>query len=246
MGVRLYLAEYPPRILATTVWPRAVLQCLFLTLLGRVVGGAEGARFAFVGAAALIVTLRTTTGLSDMPMRDKLYGTLPRVHTGHLPPIVVLATRTVPYLVDALVAVVLCLLVVGPVTGNAATSLALAPLLPLYAVVVLTSAAAGLACAALAVRAGVDELIGNGLSYLIIAVGGVLIPPGVLGWADALGSVLPIRHGLQAIRAALAGEPWLAHLAAELGVGLGWALLALVTVARQTRRARRRGDTDFY
>jgi ABC-2 type transport system permease protein len=246
IGTRLYLAENPPAVLATAVWPRAVLQCLFLTLLGRVAGGPAGQQYAFVGSVALIVTLCTTVGIADIPMGEKLFGTLSRIHSGRLSPAVVLAARTVPYLVDALVAVVLCLVIVGPVTGNAALSVDLVPLLPLYCVVIVTSAAAGLACAALAVRAGVDELVGNGLSYLLVAAGGVLIPPGTVGWLDVIGGVLPLRHGLRAIRANLAGEAWFGHLSAELLVGLGWAVLAGLAIARQRGRARDRGDGDFY
>jgi ABC-2 type transport system permease protein len=108
-----------------------------------------------------------------------------------------------------------------------------------------TATAAGSAVAAVAVGRRADVLFGNALAYLTMASTGALIPVGRIASLDAVGSVLPLRNGILAVRAVVDGAPWAGHLLAELAVGAGWAVLAWLLYAAQTRRARRLGIDDF-
>jgi ABC-2 type transport system permease protein len=245
IGVREYLAENPPHILVSAVLPRAVLQCLFFTLLGRVIGGQAGLELAFVGSLAAVQTLATAVAICDVPMLDKWSGTFGRLRAGAMHPASVFALRAVPHVLQAVAATVLSLAVVGPLVGVGELALRLLPLLPLYALMAVTGAAAGLAAAALAVGRRADVLAGNVLAYLVLLTGGVLVPPGRLAWVDALGSVLPIRHGLIAVHRLLDGGPWAGELLLEAAVGAGWAVLAVGLVSTQIARARRLGIDDF-
>ncbi|HZB48216.1 MAG TPA: ABC transporter permease [Mycobacteriales bacterium] len=244
-GFAEYRAANPPAILLTTTLPRAVLQCLFFTLLGRAIGGPDGARFAYVGAVALILTLATMASIGDVPMLEKWSGTFYRLQGGVLRPATTFFLRALPWVAEAVVSALLCIVIVGPATGQGALTVTLLAAFPLYAVMAVTAAAAGAAVAAPAVGRRADVLFGNVLAYLTVACCGALIPAGRVALLDAVGTVLPLRNGILAVRAVVDGAPWAGHLLAELAVGAGWALLGWILYAAQTRRSSRLGIDDF-
>ncbi|MBQ0983203.1 ABC transporter permease [Streptomyces sp. F63] len=239
-----FRVENPPVIVLTALLPRAVLQCLFFTVLGRVIGLADPA-FAFIGSLAVILTLSGAVAVMDVPMLDKWSGTFYRIRGGRLPAFPVFLVRSLPYTGLGLLYCVVAMVVVAPLTGLTGTLPALLPWLPVYLLMAWTTSAAGLAGAALAVGRRADGLAGNLLAYLVLLASGVLLPPGRLPWVDALGTVLPVRNGLLAVRSGMAGEPWAGHLLAEAAVGAAWLLLAWLVVAWQVRRARAGGGDDF-
>jgi hypothetical protein len=65
----------------------------------------------------------------------------------------------------------------------------------------------------LAVGRRADVLATNAVSFGILLAGGVFLPTGRVPLIDALGSILPVHHGLLAVRAGLAGRPWSEELA---------------------------------
>lgn len=243
MGIVEFRAENPTRIWLTTALPRVVLQCLFLTLLGRVAGGEAGERFAFVGAVAAVLTLATLIGVCDVPMLDAWSGTVHRLRLGSVPVPALFLLRAVPWAGEAVVALALSVGVVGPLTGNGDLVLDLLPVLPVYLLMIPTSIAAGLTAAAAAVGRRADVLVGNGFSYLVVL--SALVPAGRLPALDAVGTVLPIRHGLAAVRAHLAGRPVLPSVLAEIAVGAGWLAACWLICTVQGRRARRNGADDL-
>jgi ABC-2 type transport system permease protein len=83
------------------------------------------------------------------------------------------------------------------------------------------------------------------VSFGVLLAGGVFLPPGRVPVLDAVGTVLPVRHGLIAVRAGLDGRPFVGELAAEALVGVGWGLVAFAVTVVQARRARRLGIDDF-
>lgn len=245
-GIREFFVFQPPHIVLTTLLPRAVLQCLFFTMLGGVLGGAAGREYAFVGSLAGILPLAGTVGVSDVPAHDKWSATFYRIRTAStMQPFLLYLLRCLPFPVQGFVTVLLSLVIVAPVIGLTGTAVDLVPLLPLYFLMAMSTTAAGMAGAAFAIGRRADVFMGNLLQYLILLAGGVFLPPGRVAWVDAIGIVLPIRHGLAAVRAALAGEPWLRLVATEVAVGLGWLAATWLIVALLARRARRLGHDEY-
>jgi hypothetical protein len=244
-GWRQYLEDNPPWITATALLPRAILQTVFVLLLCQFVGGAPLRHYASVGAVALTLMLSTTVGVADVPATDKGAGTFWRVRTGILAPFTVFLLRSLPYPVVGFATAVVTLAVVAPTAGIVWLGPSLLPLLLCLALLALTTSAIGLAGAAFAVGRRADVLVGNLLSYLTMLSSAALVPPGRIRWVDMLGSILPMRHGLAAIRASQAQEPFAAQLGAEVVVGAGWLVVAWILIRVQAHRARTSGHDDF-
>jgi hypothetical protein len=174
LGYREHRAEEPWSITLTTRWPRALLQCLFFTMIGRVVGGADGQAYTFVGSVAIIMPLFTMAMIADVPMRDRWNATFYRLRTARLPVPLIYLIRSWPAAAEAAVAALICIPIVGFVTGQFSLALELLGLFPIYVLMAFTSAAAGMAAASAALfgRAGNDIIVGNLGMYGLIAASG--------------------------------------------------------------------------
>lgn len=244
IGVRQFLNENPPHVLATAVLPRPVLQYLFFAALGSVLAGPAQREYALVGAPAVALML-VAVMVSDVPVTDKWSGTFFRVRSGRPRPFAVMLLRALPYPVFGVVALAACLAVVPPLTGHAGLALRLAGQLPLYTLMSFTTCCAGLAVALLSLGKRAEALAGNLLAYLVLIASGVFLPPERVPFASTLGTVLPAHNGLAAVRASLDGRPWLAPALAEAAVGLGWLVVGWLVMVVQIRRASRYGHDDY-
>ena len=244
-GWREFLALNPPRVLALSVVPRAGLQLVFFALLGQLVGGPAQRNYNIVGMLAFSLTALTVVMVSDVPVVDKESDTFWRIRTGRVKPFLVMLARSWPYPATGFLCVLLLTVCVIAVMGADGPGPRLIWLLPCYALMAVTTTAIGLAGAVLALGRRVDILVSNLLSYGILLCSGAVLPTGRIEWLDRIGSVLPMRHGLAAVRAGLSGQPVAAELLAEAAVGGIWLTVAAVTVALLVRRARRVGDDHF-
>lgn len=240
-----YASVYSPAVLASSVAPRIVLQVLFFSLLGGYIAGPEGATFAFVGATAHVVTLGTVVKSPDVLVDEKSYGTLYRLRLSRLPLLAILVTRQWVYAVEALAAVCLSILVAGALLERWHLSTQLLPMLALYGLVVLSCSAFGLATAVAAVGRRADTLLSNAMSLLLLVATGVVVPVESLGTLAAVSPVLPITHGLAAIRQSLEGDPYGRLAMLEVAVAAGWYLVAAAGLRVQSWRARRSGHDEF-
>lgn len=240
-----FRAATPWRVRASTLWPRVVLQCLFYVLLGKALSQDHGAAYAYVGSAALAISLPASISIASVPMTDRQLGTFYRLRLGRLPMVAVLALRAVPWLLEAMTVFVLSTVVIGTLTGQLTLAAQLLALTPVFLVMAVTNAVAGLAVTAFALRSSAEVLVGNALAYLIIGAGGIVVPADRLAWLAAAGRILPLRNGLLAVRAVLQDQPWAGHLAAEVLVGGGWMLLGVIGYSYHAATARRRGQDAF-
>ncbi|MEV7811368.1 hypothetical protein AB0P05_11580 [Streptomyces flaveolus] len=244
VGLRDHLAANPWRLSVLTSWPRGVLQCLLYTLLGAV-GTRGGESFAFVGAVALAVAPPASVGVATVLLTDRTMGTYTRLRLGRLPTVVVLGLRSLPWLAEAMITMVLSAVCVGALIGQLPLGVRLLALWPVFLLMVTTSMAAALALTILGVGHDLEIMLGNSLVYLIIAAGGIVGSAARVPWLDDLGAVLPVRNGLLALRALLAGRPWQGHLLAEIAVGAAWAVAAWLAHRWHEKRARHDGRNAF-
>lgn len=244
-GWREFHAVNPPSVVAGSILPRMLLQVLFFTLLGGVVAGARHQEYAYIGGLMLALAMTNILYVSQVPVADKESATFWRLRTGRLPAMAVFAARSLPYPVVGFGVVVVSATVVAALAGLGTVAVRLLPVVGVYLLVSFTATAAGLAAAAFAVGRRAETLASNLMGYVVMLCSGAFLPPGRVPVLDAVGTVIPGRHGLTAVHAHLAGDPMLSQVVAEAVVGVGWLGVATVVVAIQIRRARRHGHDDF-
>lgn len=234
----------PLRLIAATL-PRGVLQILFFTTLAGVLAGPGHREYAFAGALVLALSSTNVNGVVAVPVLDKQYATFSRVRTGTLSPTITQIARALPYPAMGWVLLIAQAAIAAPVLGMTDFALRLLPWVWVYALIALTLSVLGLAGATMTVGRRADVLAPNVLTYLVMLCSGAFVPPGRVWWVDAIGQVLPARHGLDAIRAGMNGRPWLADLGLEVVAGIGFTVLAMLAILIQARRASRLGHDDF-
>jgi ABC-2 type transport system permease protein len=244
---RDFRAVYPAKIYLATTIPRAILQVAFFGYLGYFAAGETGRRFAFVGAAAHIVVLATVVRGPDIVLDERVLGTLHRLRLGVLPLPAVLAVRWWIFTLEGVVDAVVAILVVAPLLGEQDAIPRLLAAVPLVAIVALSTSALGLVVGAISLTLRADVLLTNLTSYLLLVFAGVTAPISLFGHVgETVVRMLPLTNGLLAVRAVLAGRPWLPDTLLELAVGAGWLALGLALVVLQTRQLAVRGREDFY
>jgi ABC-2 type transport system permease protein len=245
IGFLLYRAENPLAVQLTTRVPRVLLQGVFFVLLGQMLGGTPGAVFSFVGILGYTAAGSSIVEICDVPMEDHWSGTYYRLQAGAASPAAVYLLRSLPYMATGMVSAVLVLCIDGPLLGLGRSAAGLLPALPLYLLTAVTSAMFGLAVAALATGGSNDVLLGNLAAYVVLAASGIVAPARAgLHWLAYLGDVLPLSHGVDAVRAAAADRPWAGEAAREAAVGAAWLAVALLLIHRQDRAARGQRLTD--
>lgn len=245
MGWLECTANLPPATLLAATLPRGVLQIVFFTTLATVLVGPEHREYAFVGALVLALSGTNALDVISVPLADKAYSTFWRVRTGVVPVTTVLVARSLPYLLVGFCLFLVEAAIAAPLLGQTALAVRMLPWLWIFMVMTGTFGILVLATAALTISKRADVLAPNVLAYLTLLGSGAVVPPGRVGWIDAIGSVLPMRHGLAAVHAAMAGRPWLGELGLELLVGAGCAGLAVLVIRIQSYRASRHGHDDF-
>ncbi|WP_280373472.1 ABC transporter permease [Nocardia abscessus] len=225
--------------LATTA-PRILLMGVFYVMLGRLLGGDDGAEFALSGVVAFAASSITILGTCDVTLNDQWSGAYHRLQIGALSPGLVYLCRTLPHAAYGMAASIIVLCVDGPLLGLADRTVELLAVLPLYLVISVTSTMFGLAVAASAVGSQKEVLFGNLAIYLVLLGSAIVTPLGPgLSWIAAVGDFIPYTHGLAAVRSAVDGGPWIREILCEMAVGISWMVFALVLVHYRDRALRR-------
>jgi hypothetical protein len=234
LGVRLFIRENPLRPALISYWFRAFCQTLLFTLLGTV-----------AGAVVLAGVDYTVPQVSDIPMRDLIDGTYPRMRAGRLAPVLTFGFRCAPVVAAACVEVVVVAVSVGLATGRIGLAVAMLPAAPLILAAVLGSVTLGLFVIAPAIGTRYDTLTYNTVTVFLTLFTGALIPRGTHGIFDALGAVMPLTNAMEGTRSLMAGGPWLSSIGMELLIALGWGLLAAAAYSMMDRRGLRTGRGAF-
>ncbi len=231
---------YPPAVLVLTIAPRFTLQVLFFALLGGLVTGEPGELFAFVGALAHVITISTLVHGPLLFLDDKRQGTLYRIRLSSINVIAYYFARTWMFMVEAALGVLVAGVLVSEILGMRSIRPDLLAAAPLYLAMIASTWALGMALA-LGVAKRAEVFTVNAVSYILLVTGGVVFSADSVPVLSAAGSLLPLQHGLEGVRATLAGAAWSGAALRELAVAVLWAAVAVGAAAVQARRAARHG-----
>lgn len=228
---------------------RTAGSIVFFTLLGRLVGSPSTLRFLLIGNV-VVVAARSIFLAVPSTVWERYAGTLPLLVAAPASPVLVFLGRSVEWMVDGLVSSVVSLLILAPLFGVELPWPAVLGFLPLMMLTCLSVYMMATFFGSLALRlTDGRNLIGVGMSTSLMLFCGVNVAVDVLpGWLQPVSNVIPLTHGLLAVRALLdgSGGPEVIRQAGlEALVGLCWAVVAISSFRYFAEGGRKDGSIEF-
>lgn len=248
-GFRDYAVIYTWKTWLLGWYVRVFAQVSLFALIGRLLESEERTQFLVVGNAVLVAATGSLMGIAGITW-ERRAGTLPLLVASPSSPVVVFLGRGVWALTEGTISSLSAFFVAAPLFGVPLSWSAALAIVPVMVVVALSSYCLATFLAGLVLRAmALRNLAANLTQSTLLIVAGVNVPvafyPATVEW---LATVLPVTHGLQAVRGILRGAAAtdvLADVALECAVALGWLAAALVTFNHLANRGRRDGTLEF-
>ena len=204
-GLRDYSAMFSLRSWLLGWFVRVLAQVIFFTLIGRLVGSTETARFLLVGNA---IALAMSCAMMAVPATtwERRAGTLPLLIASPASPTPVFLGRSVHTILDGMASSLGALLLVGLMFRLPLPWPDTLLVVPLTFIVTVSTYLLATFLGALVLRAmDSRNLVANIAIYTLLALGGVNLPTSAYPLPLRIaGDVLPLSHGLLAIRDLLA------------------------------------------
>jgi ABC-2 type transport system permease protein len=238
-----------PKMWLLTWIVRVVTMASMWVLIGRLLDSPELVYFLLVGQA-VFAGPQATGWVVASSVWDRFDGTYPHLVISPMSLVPSLMGRSSIWPLNGVATSLVCFCVLIPLFGMQVpwTALLTVPLL----MVVICASAFGfyLFLGAWVVhRPQLRNITHNAASVILVAICGAVVPltfwPGPV---QTLAQVLPVTHGLAAMRAALDGSFALAHAGTvllEVLVGACWLVLAVLVIDRMADRGRRDGSIEL-
>jgi ABC-2 type transport system permease protein len=247
-GAYDYAAIYSWKTWLTGWYLRVFCQVVFFALIGKLLDSEAETRFLLVGNAVMLAAMQGVWSM-NLLMWDRSTGVLPLLVASPSSAVIALAARGSYLIVDGVLSALAALAVAGPIFGLPLPWPRVLLVVPLTVLVGASSYAFGTFLGGLIMRARwLSNLVSNVSVVALMALCGVNVPleayPEVVRSAAQL---LPLTHGLLAIRAVFDGD--LATTARQAGlevaVGAGWLVLCLWTFDWFLGAGRRDGSIEY-
>lgn len=249
VGVADYKAQYTVGTFLASTVQRAIMQVIFFALVGQLLGSRAAIEFLLVGNAVFFGASNAVFAVQNAAW-ERFTGTLPLLVASPSRAVIAMLGRSTQNLPAALIVAVLPLLCVGALFGVPVDPSGLAASIPVIGLIMLTTYFLAVGVGAIAVRwPTTRNLVANVLGMSLLVLCGVNYPVASMPvFAQAVAQVLPMTHGLQAVRELLHGAALSSvgqHVMLEAMVGLGWLLVTVVTYDWLVERCRRDGSIEF-
>lgn len=247
-GVADYATIYTWRTWCLAWLSRVVCQVAFFALVGRLLHSPAEVRFLLVGNAVAMAALESFFVCAST-VWERHTGTLPLLVASPTSIMVAFGGRSVFWMGSGISTASISLFLLAPLFGVHLP--ATAPFaIPLIAAIAFASYCCALVLAGLVLRAMELRNVAGNVGFLVLTIiCGVQVRADYWPrWLQAVADLLPVRHGLAAIRLLLDGGPARAIAregVLELVVGLGWLAVAVSTFARLAEHGRRTGAIEF-
>lgn len=221
---------------------RLTCQVLFFATLGKLMSDPGAEAYIALGNAAVLGPVGTL-GVVSSSVGERRTGTLQHLLVSQANPLLVIASRGLYWVADGILTSCAVLTILSALIPGTLGAGALPGVFAVEVMLSLCTYAMSLALAGLSLRRpGSRMYLTASTTIIVLALAGVNTPPPDSGALGVIGQVLPVRHGLQAIRELAHGRPLSAGLlVSELCVALGWALVAYAGLTLTLRRSARSG-----
>lgn len=228
---------------------RITFQVIFFGLIGKLLGSEEQVHFLLIGNSIMLASM-TVMFVVQTTVWERWTGTLPLLVASPASPIIVFMGRSVEWIPDAVLSSLIGLFVVGRIFGLVLPWPEMLWVVPLLLLVTMTTYMMGAFLGSLVLRAmNSRNLVANLAHGIMMAVCGVNVPVTFFPeWIQRIASVLPLTHGLLAIRGVLDDAPSLyiwTNIRMEVLVGVGWLALALASFRWLAEGGRKDGSIEF-
>lgn len=244
LGFRVFRAQWPVVPLVVGRLIPDVTRALVYALIGFAVGGQAGLEFAIVGSVMLTALTSVLAEATDIPVSDVNFRTYPAVSLSRVAPFVQYVARSVVLWCAGLITCAVSAVTVCAVTGHAELILPLLVRIPMLIPAMIGATVLGLVVIAPAIGSAWEGITYNAAIAILTVCSGAIFSLAAPGFQVVAG-LLPLTHSLNAVRASLSGDPWLAEIGWECAVALLWSAIALGIYVVQDRRGRRRGTGAF-
>jgi ABC-2 type transport system permease protein len=226
-----------------------VAQVAFFSLLGNLVGSEERLHFLVIGYALAAGCYQSNISVAASSW-DRWDGTYPLLVIAPSSLVPAIVGRTAPWLMGGVATSILALVLVHAVFELSVAWPESLLLPPFVFVCCLSSFALATAAGSIVARQPRFRNITHRLlTMTIMTFSGVSVPVAFWpGWIEILANLLPVSHGLRAMRMLLDGQTSGAvfeNLALELLVALGWLAVAALLIDRLADGGRRDGSIEL-
>ncbi len=249
ISYRALFSWLSPWILIPSFVVTPLFQILLFAYVGRAAGVGDDAYF-LIGNAVLYASIPCLFAMDSTISGERQQGTLPLLLGSPARRVPLFLGRALPVILNGFGVTVVALLAGALVLGVRLPLAVWGPLAVAIAVATFSCTGLGLVTAALALRVRETAVLTNVVFGVLLIFGGSNVPLSALpGWMAAVGSWLPLTHGLAAAREVAGGASLTAvwpELLAEAGLGVGYVAIGLVMLAWFERESRRRATLDLY
>lgn len=228
---------------------RIIMQVVFFALIGLLLGSEEAILYLFIGQAVMVCVVECFMAVPSTTWERKA-GTLALLIAapGQLWPVFV--GRSLQWLPSGMATSAIVMFAIGPFFG---VFWSLASAFVTVSVLFLVAAsmyAVALCIAAVVLRGPRWRNVASNLSHgIVMLLCGVTVPATIWpAWLQGVGQLLPLTHGLGAIRDLQTGagiaEVWPA-IGLTVLTGVGWFVLAVMAFTLFAEAGRRDGSVDF-
>ena len=238
-----------PGIYVTTMLGSPLFQILFFTYLGRYAGGRDD-DFFIVGNAVQVSAMAGIYGMVMGIANERQYGTLSPLLATPANRLAVFAGRGLPFIVNGLAVSAFGFAASWALLDFSPDPEVLPALALVVAITVVSCTALGALIGSIGLRARDVFFAANLVYFLMLLFCGVNVDVSDLpGWMEAIGTGIPLTHGIQAARqivdgAALADVAGLVATEAAIGAAYGVAAYGLFRLFEA--EGRRRASLETY
>jgi ABC-2 type transport system permease protein len=244
-----YLVELTPTVYFGFRIPRILLQSLFFVLLAKAAGGEPFARFALIGNAIQIAVFMVMLSMEEVIEGEKWANTFLYLIASPASWFPMMLGKSMSYFVDALIASTVTFSVLIPVLHINIAFINLLRSVPVILIIITSATALGWFIGAFSLPIRYGFMICNLLAYAMIIFCGVNIPTSALPpVVRVIGNLLPVTHGLQAVRALIDGATYssvLPLIGKEILIALIYSAVAWLTFGYRMRVTRQRGTFEL-
>jgi ABC-2 type transport system permease protein len=244
-----YLVELTPTVFFGFRIPRILLQSLFFVFLAKAAGGDQLARFAMIGNGIQIAVFMVMLSMEEVIESEKWNSTFQYLIAAPSSWFPSMLGKSASYFGDALIASTVSFAVLIPALHIQILPLDLLRATPIILLIFISASALGWSIGAFSLPIRYGYMICNWFAYAMIIFCGINIPTSAMpAWVQVIGNLLPVTHGLQAVRALIDGATYASVwplVGKEILIALFYAAAAWLVFGYRMRVTRQNGNFEL-